>query len=148
MCQVTSVMSNSLRLYGPQASRLLSPWDSAGKNTGVDCRALLQCLVNTLAFQRSIYFGQRHQLSLLYFILRVKYHSVILGSSSKLQLLVSHMITRVNNQCIYSHSVPKQSFHFSLSSQYSINCMTYSTLYNKIGFMLDDLVQLQANEVS
>ena len=75
-------------------------------------------------------------------------HSVILGSSSKLQLLVSHMITRVNNQCIYSHSVPKQSFHFSLSAQYSINCMTYSTLYNKIGFMLDDLVQLQANEVS
>ena len=35
-CCLASVMSNSL---GP---RLLCPWDSPGKNTGVGCRALLQ----------------------------------------------------------------------------------------------------------
>ena len=28
--------------YGPQPARLLCPWDSPGKNTGVSCLALLQ----------------------------------------------------------------------------------------------------------
>ena len=37
-----SVVSDSLRPCGLQPARLLSPWDSPGKNTGVDCRALLQ----------------------------------------------------------------------------------------------------------
>ena len=37
-----SVVSNSLRAYGLQPSRLLSPWDSPGKNIGVGCHALLQ----------------------------------------------------------------------------------------------------------
>ena len=40
VCSVTSVMSKSLRPYWP--SRLLCPWDSLGKNTGVDCPAFLQ----------------------------------------------------------------------------------------------------------
>ena len=35
-CQVTSVLFNSL------LTRLLCPWDSPGKNTEVDCHALLQ----------------------------------------------------------------------------------------------------------
>ena len=42
MCSVILVMSNSLRPYGLQPARLLSPWDSSGKNTGVGCYALLQ----------------------------------------------------------------------------------------------------------
>ena len=37
-----SVMSNSLRPHGLQPTRLLSPWDSPGKNTGVGCHCLLQ----------------------------------------------------------------------------------------------------------
>ena len=36
-----SVMSNSLRPHGPQPPRLLCPWDSPGKNTGVGCHFLL-----------------------------------------------------------------------------------------------------------
>ena len=36
---VASVVSDSLRLYG--LSRLHCPWDSAGKNTGMGCHALL-----------------------------------------------------------------------------------------------------------
>ena len=39
---VASVLSDSLRPYGLQPARLLCPWDSPGKNTGVDCCALLQ----------------------------------------------------------------------------------------------------------
>ena len=45
MCCVVlscSAMSNSLRSNGPQPARLLCPWDSPGKNTGVGCYALLQ----------------------------------------------------------------------------------------------------------
>ena len=37
-----SVMSDSVRPHGPQPARLLYPWASPGKNTGVGCRALLQ----------------------------------------------------------------------------------------------------------
>ena len=35
-------MSDSLWPYGLQPTRLLCPWDSPGKNTGVGCHALLQ----------------------------------------------------------------------------------------------------------
>ena len=35
-------MSNSLQPYGLQPTKLLCPWDSPGKNSGVGCHALLQ----------------------------------------------------------------------------------------------------------
>ena len=47
VCSVTSVMSESLRPCGPQPTRLLSPWGSPGKNTGVGCHALLQRIFPT-----------------------------------------------------------------------------------------------------
>ena len=37
-----SVASESLRPHGVQPTRLLCPWDSPGKSTGVGCHALLQ----------------------------------------------------------------------------------------------------------
>ena len=37
-----SVMSNSLHPHGLQPARLLSPWDSPGRNTGVSGHSLLQ----------------------------------------------------------------------------------------------------------
>ena len=37
-----SVMSDSLRPHGLEPTRLLCPWNSPGKNTGVGCRFLLQ----------------------------------------------------------------------------------------------------------
>ena len=46
-CWVTKVVSDSLRPYGLQSSRLLCPWDSPGKNTGVGCHALLQGIFPT-----------------------------------------------------------------------------------------------------
>ena len=39
---VTSVVSDSLWSCGPHPSRPLCPWGSPGKNTGVDCHALIQ----------------------------------------------------------------------------------------------------------
>ena len=43
-CCVTSVVSDSVRPHGLQPTRLLCPWDSPGKNTGVGCHFLLQCM--------------------------------------------------------------------------------------------------------
>ena len=37
-------MSDSVRPHGWQLTRLPRPWDSAGKNTGVGCHFLLQCM--------------------------------------------------------------------------------------------------------
>ena len=37
-------MSDSVRPHRWQPTRLLSPWDSPSKNTGVGCHFLLQCM--------------------------------------------------------------------------------------------------------
>ena len=37
-------MSNSVRPHGQQPTKLPRPWDSPGKNTGVGCHFLLQCM--------------------------------------------------------------------------------------------------------
>ena len=41
---VTSVVSDSVRPHRRQPTRLPRPWDSPGKNTGVGCHFLLQCM--------------------------------------------------------------------------------------------------------
>ena len=43
-CQVVSVVSDSVRPHRRQPNRLLCPWDSPGKNTGVGCHFLFQCM--------------------------------------------------------------------------------------------------------
>ena len=40
----SSVVSDSVRPHRWQPTRLLHPWDSPGKNTGVGCHSLLQCM--------------------------------------------------------------------------------------------------------
>ena len=39
-----SVMSNSVQPQRRQPTRLPHPWDSPGKNTGVGCHFVLQCM--------------------------------------------------------------------------------------------------------
>ena len=41
---VASVVSGSVRPHGQKPTRLPFPWDSPGKNTGVGCHFLLQCI--------------------------------------------------------------------------------------------------------
>ena len=43
-CCVASVMSNSVRPQRRQPTRFPCPWDCPGKNTGVSCHFLLQCM--------------------------------------------------------------------------------------------------------
>ena len=42
--KVTSVVSDSVRSHRRQPTRLPRPWDSPGKNAGVGCHFLLQCM--------------------------------------------------------------------------------------------------------
>ena len=58
-----SVVSSSLQPHGLKPARLLRPWDSLGKNTGVGCRSLLQGIFSTqgsnpglLHCRRTLYF--------------------------------------------------------------------------------------------
>ena len=43
-CEFASVVSNHVRPQRQQPTRPLCPWDSPGKNTGVGCHFLLQCM--------------------------------------------------------------------------------------------------------
>ena len=43
-CWVASVVSDSVRPHRWKPTRLPCPWDSPGKNTGVGCHFLLQCM--------------------------------------------------------------------------------------------------------
>ena len=43
-CCVASVVSDSVRPHRRQPTRLPRPWDSPGKNSGVGCHFLLQCM--------------------------------------------------------------------------------------------------------
>ena len=43
-CWVTSVVPDSVQPHRRQPTRLPCPWDSPGKNTGVGCHFLLQCM--------------------------------------------------------------------------------------------------------
>ena len=66
-----SVLSNSLRPHGLQPARLLCPWNSPGKNTGVGCHFLLQGIFPTqgsntcLLHCRQILYHLSHEGSLL-----------------------------------------------------------------------------------
>ena len=42
VCSVTSVVFNPLQSHGLQPARLLCPWNSPGKDTGVGCHSLLR----------------------------------------------------------------------------------------------------------
>ena len=43
-CYISSVMSDSVQPHRWQPTRLPRPWDSLGKNSGVGCHFLLQCM--------------------------------------------------------------------------------------------------------
>ena len=67
MCISRSVVSDFLRPHGLQPARLLCPWNSPGKNTGVDNYSLLQGIYPTqglnpgLPHCRQIFYHLSHQ---------------------------------------------------------------------------------------
>ena len=65
-----SVVSNSLQPHGLNPTRLLCPWNSPGKNTGVGCHSLLQGIFPTqgsnpgLLHRSCILYSQRWRSSI------------------------------------------------------------------------------------
>ena len=81
-------MSDPLRPHGLQPSRLLSPWDFPGKNSGVGCQVLLQMIVYHLhIFTSEVIFLQNLEgipplfLALLFYLLPGVSHSFTFPSS-------------------------------------------------------------------
>ena len=79
-CWVASVVSDSVQHHRRQPTRLPRPWDSPGKNTGVGCRFLLQCMkvkVKSLSHVRlfAIPWTVAHQASLSMGFSRQEYWS-------------------------------------------------------------------------
>ena len=79
-----SVMSNSLQPPGLQPARLLCPWDSPGKNTGVGCHFLLQGIFPTQGLNLCLLHWQVDSLPLshLCFTHDSEYMSVLFFSLS------------------------------------------------------------------
>ena len=80
-CWVASVLSHSVRPHRRQPSRLLCPWDSPGKNTGVVCHFLLQSVTQQAkAFlyllPKKVYVVQEEIIVLL-FKLKPLYHLLL-----------------------------------------------------------------------
>ena len=61
-CQVASVVSDSVRPHRQQPARLLCPWDSPGKKTGVGCHFLLQGIFPTQRSDLCLLHGQADSL--------------------------------------------------------------------------------------
>ena len=55
-------MSDSLQPHGLQTTKILCPWDSPGKNTGVGCHFLLQGIFPT----QGLNLGLLHYRQILY----------------------------------------------------------------------------------
>ena len=56
-CWVASNKSNTMQPYGLRPTRLLCPWDSPGKSTGVSCEVLLQGIFLTQGSNRSLFMS-------------------------------------------------------------------------------------------
>ena len=59
MCVRSSIIPDSLQLHGLYPSRLLCPWDSPGKNTGVGSHSLLQGIFPTQGENPGLLIGRR-----------------------------------------------------------------------------------------
>ena len=73
-CVSLSVMSNPLQLHGLQSDRLLCPWDSLGKNTGVGFHFLLQGIFPTQRSNLCLFRLLHWQADFLQLCLRKSYY--------------------------------------------------------------------------
>ena len=87
-------MSNSLWPYRPWSIRLLCPWDSPGKNTGVGCHFLLQ----------AIFLNQGSNLGLLH-CRQILYHLSHQGSPTLNLLSEPDMRGEDYLECVWSKEV-------------------------------------------
>ena len=72
-CCVVSVVSDSVRPQRRQPTRLPRPWDSPGKNTGVGCHFLLQC-VKVKSESEVALAHSKCLITITYYCYQSKYH--------------------------------------------------------------------------
>ena len=60
-----SIMSDSLQPHGQQPSRLLCPWNSPGKNTGVGSQSILLGIFPTQGLKHWVYCNLLQAVSVL-----------------------------------------------------------------------------------
>ena len=99
-CQVTSVVSDSLWRYGLWPARLLCPWGSPGKNTGVGCHALLQGIFPTQGLNLHLLcllHWQVHSLRLVFFTTSAFFTTSSLHSSPMPSINLGFSPKAVNN---------------------------------------------------
>ena len=141
-------MSDSVRPHRRQPTRLPYPWDSPGKNTGVGCHVLLQCMkvkVKLLSHVRLLAtpWTAAHQAppSMGFFQAKVLEWGAIAFSEKDLDLsnsLSSPNFPRKNNlfvlyyynilYVLYYFCVPMNSVLFSFWRDHSFNSAHYYTL--------------------
>ena len=95
-------MSDSVQPCGLQPARLLCPWDSPGKNTGMGCHVLLQRIFPT----------QELNLHLLY-LLHWQASSLPLGPPGKPKLRVYH-VNGLESLILYKFVISPQIDPFSV----------------------------------
>ena len=107
-CWVTSVVSDSLPPNGLQPVRLLCPWDSPGKDSGVGCHILFQGIFSTQGLNP-------HLLHLLPW----QVDSLPLAPPGKPPKVVAHVsswewkMKVFLNQCVFNLSISCQYISFS-----------------------------------
>ena len=103
-------MSNSSRCYGQFPTRLLCPWDSPGKNTGVGCHFLLQGIFPTkgsnpsLPLCRQALYHLSHQGSPLIHKHALKHRWLLKHTCAHIQLIYSHTQLTLTNIHTHSHA--------------------------------------------
>ena len=106
-----SVISSSLLPHGLQPTRLLCPWDSPSKNTGVGCHFLLQGIFLTQG-------SNPHLLHLLPW--QILYHCVNQEPLRHIKFFISRVYSYKLQRCGSGSSV---SLPHSASSLILINCL-------------------------
>ena len=134
MCQVTSVMSDSVRPCGLYSARLLCLWDSPGKNTRVAFLALLQGIFLTQGSNPSVlcllYWevgslplvppGKPNRYTLLY-INQIKNKDLLYNTGNCIQYLVT----------IYSGKSLKKNTYIWIFTYIYIYNISHHFLYQK-----------------
>ena len=125
-----SVVSDSLRPYGLSPSRLLCPWDSPGKNTGVGCCALLQGSFRPRNWTRISLTSP--VLAGGFFIIRVTWEA-----------LYKYIYTHT-----HTHTIMKVwFFNTKLGSHHFITCSFHWTFHERFHKSLDALPQQQCERL-
>ena len=124
VCISCSVVSDSLRPHGLQPSRLLCPWNSPGKNTGVGRHFLLQRIFPTqgsnlgLLHCKQILYCLSHQGSPFVLIPNLLSLNILSNNNRRLpktSILYSNLSTSLLNQLtVPSTNAKKKDFQYKI----------------------------------